>query len=211
MLYGHPQDAILYQKSSLSRSWHDEKLRVDREATKKEKLEKYYNRGTRNLERLKVNDPVCIQNNRIKRWDRYGRVMECYHQSRRYLIKLESGLMIRRNRIHLRKKYSHPKNDINSTEPSNYLNEGDVKNNEPNDDSDDELGNNFNRAVTETESSCDEPRPRRSDRQNRRLVVLMIMRWNNSNIYLETTLPNQTFIFITQPFACLFVYFLICL
>ena len=78
--------------------------------------------------------------------------MECYHQSRQYLIKLESGLMIRRNRIHLRKRYSHPKNDTNSAEPSNYLDDGDVKNNEPNDDSDDEVGNNFNRAVTETES-----------------------------------------------------------
>ena len=150
MLYGHPvQDAIPCHKSSLSRSWHDKKLRVDREAAKrKEKLEKYYNRGTRNLEQLKINDPVCTQNNRTKRWDRYGRVMECYHQSRRYLIKLESGLMIRRNRIHLRKRYSHPKNDTNSTEPSNYLDDGDVKKNEPNDDSDDEVGNNFNRAVT---------------------------------------------------------------
>ena len=45
-------------------------------------------------------------------------------------------------RIHLQKRYSHPKNDTNSTESSNYLNDGDVKNNEPNDDSDDEVGNN---------------------------------------------------------------------
>ena len=74
--------------------------------------------------------------------------MECYHQSRRYLIELESELMIRRNRIHLRKRYFNPKNDTNSTEPSNYLDDSDVKNNEPNDDSDDEVGNNFNRAVT---------------------------------------------------------------
>ena len=50
------------------------------------------------------------------------------------LDKLESGLMIRRNKIHLRKRYSHPKNDTNSTEPSNYLDNGDVKNNETNDD-----------------------------------------------------------------------------
>ena len=163
MLYGHSvQDAIPCHKSSLSRSWHDEKLRVDREAAKrKEKFEKYYNRGTRNLEQLKVNDPVCIQ----LRGGRLGRVMECYHQSRQYLIKLESGLIIQRNRIHLRKRYSYPKNDTNSTEPSNYLDDGDVKNNEPNDDSDHEVGNNFNRAVTETESSCDEPR--RSDGEHR--------------------------------------------
>ena len=74
--------------------------------------------------------------------------------------------MIRQNRIHLRKKYSHPKNDTNFTEPSNYLDDGDVKNNESNNDFDDEVKNNFNRAVTETESSCDEPR--RSDCEHRR-------------------------------------------
>ena len=92
--------------------------------------------------------------------------MECYYQSRRYLIKLESGLMISQNRIYLQKRYSHPKNDTNSTKLSNYLDDSDVKNNKPNNDSDDEVGNNFNRAVTETESSCDEPR--RSDREHRR-------------------------------------------
>ena len=74
--------------------------------------------------------------------------------------------MIRRNRIHLRKRYFHPKNDTNSTEPSNYLDDGDVKNNESNDDSDDEVGNNFNRAVTETEISWG--KARRSDREHRR-------------------------------------------
>ena len=30
--------------------------------------------------------------------------MECYQAQRRYLIKLESGLIIRRNRIHFRKR-----------------------------------------------------------------------------------------------------------
>ena len=78
--------------------------------------------------------------------------MECYHQSRRYLIKIESGLMIRQNRIHLQKRYSHPKNDTNFTESSNYLDDGDVRNNQPNDNCDDEVGNNFSRAATETES-----------------------------------------------------------
>ena len=79
--------------------------------------------------------------------------MECYYLSPRYFIKLESGLMIRRNRIHLRKRYSHPKSDTNSTEPRNYLDDGYVGNTEPNDDSDDEVGNNLNRAATETEIS----------------------------------------------------------
>ena len=96
MFYGHPvQDAIPYHKRSLLQSWHDQKLSVDMEAAKrKEKLEKYYNRGTRKLEQLQVNDSVCVQNNHTKRWDRYGRVMKCYYQLRQYLIKFKSGLMI---------------------------------------------------------------------------------------------------------------------
>ena len=87
--------------------------------------------------------------------------MECYHQSRRYLIKLESGLMIRRKQcIFVR--------DIlilrTTLIPLNQVDDGDVKNNEPNYDSDGEVGNNFNRAVIETESSCHEPR--RSNRKH---------------------------------------------
>ena len=134
-----PVTNVLYHEVGMTKNFE-----LTGKQQKEKKLEKYYNRGTRNLEQLKVNDPVCIQNNRTKRWDGYGWVMECYQQSRRYLIKLESGLMIRQNIIHLRKRYSHPKNDINSTEPSNYLDDDDVKNNEPNDGSDDEVGNNFN-------------------------------------------------------------------
>ena len=40
-----------------------------------------------------------------KRWNRYCFLLECYEQARRYLIKLESGMIIRRNRIHLRKRF----------------------------------------------------------------------------------------------------------
>ena len=51
MLYGLPGlDAILCCKSSLCRNRHDHKLRIDREADRrKEKLEKYYNRGAKPL------------------------------------------------------------------------------------------------------------------------------------------------------------------
>ena len=47
MLLCHPvQDAIPCHKSSLSRNWHDDKLHIDSKAARrKEKLEKYYNRG----------------------------------------------------------------------------------------------------------------------------------------------------------------------
>ena len=107
MLYGHSvQDAVPCHKSALTRAWHDEKLRIDREAaTRKQKLEVYYNRSTRPLPPLNVRDPVCIQNAVTKRWDRNGIILERYDNARRYLIKLESGMIIRRNRIHLRKRF----------------------------------------------------------------------------------------------------------
>ena len=107
MLYGHPvQDAVPCHKSALTREWHDEKLKVDREAAaRKQKLEKYYNRSTRSLQPLNVGDPVCVQNAVTKRWDRYGTILERYENARRYLIKLEFGMIIRRNRIHLRKRF----------------------------------------------------------------------------------------------------------
>ena len=69
------------------------------------KLEVYYNRSTRPLPPLNVRDPVCIQNAVTKRWDRNGIILERYDNARRYLIKLESGMIIRRNRIHLRKRF----------------------------------------------------------------------------------------------------------
>ena len=100
MLYGHPvQNAIPCHKSSLARYWHDDKLRIDREAAKrKEKLEKYYNRSAKPSTQLKVGDPFCVQNINTKRWDRYGQVIECYQAQRRYLIKLESGLITLRHK-----------------------------------------------------------------------------------------------------------------
>ena len=50
--------------------------------------------------------------------------MECYQAQRRYLIKLESGLIIRRNRIHLRKRLTsrgteHHNRSFSGTGPGN--------------------------------------------------------------------------------------------
>ena len=76
MLYGHPvQDAIPCHKSSLSRNRHNDKLQSDREAARrKEKSEKYYNRGAKPLTQLKVGNPDCVLNINTKWWDRYGQV-----------------------------------------------------------------------------------------------------------------------------------------
>ena len=108
MLCGHPvQDAIPCHKSALTREWHDQKLKIDREAaTRKEKLEQYCNRSAQSLPPLNVGDPVCVQNAITKRWNRYGTILERYERARRYLIKLASGMIIRRNRIYLRKRFN---------------------------------------------------------------------------------------------------------
>ena len=110
MPYDHPvQDLVPCHKRVLKRSWHDEKLRVDREAAlRKQKLEAYYNKNVKSLKPLAVGDLVCVQNTNTKRWDRYGKVLECYYKIRRYLIKLTSGMVIRRNRVHLRKRFVAP-------------------------------------------------------------------------------------------------------
>ena len=54
-----------------------------------------------------MGDPVCVQNAVTRRWDRKGTVLERYENARRYLIRLESGMIIRRNRIHLRKRFTN--------------------------------------------------------------------------------------------------------
>ena len=48
---------------------------------------------------------VCVQNASTKRWDRYGTILERYENARRYLIKLGSSIIIRRNKNHLRKRF----------------------------------------------------------------------------------------------------------
>ena len=68
-IYSHSvQDAVPCHKSSLTREWYDEKLRIDIEAAnRKQKLEMYNNRSARPLLPLKVGDPVCVQNAVTKR------------------------------------------------------------------------------------------------------------------------------------------------
>ena len=65
MLYGHHvHDAISCHRSLLFRNWHDDNLQIEKKAAKrKEKLEKYYNRGAKPLKQLKVGDPVSLTQN----------------------------------------------------------------------------------------------------------------------------------------------------
>jgi len=117
MIFGHAiQDNLPAHKSALDRKWHDEVLRVDREAAKrKQTLEEKWNCSSRSLPVLNVQDSVLVQNQISKKWDRQGTVMERNLKIRRYLIRLESGMMIYRNRRHLRKLYM-PSNAVKRDE-----------------------------------------------------------------------------------------------
>lgn len=61
---------------------------------------KYYNRNAKDLNHLKMKDPVYIQDHISKRWNKTGEVVGL-GKNRKYLIKLKSGSLLWKNRIHL--------------------------------------------------------------------------------------------------------------
>ena len=80
-------------------------------------MERYYNRGKQQLPPLYAGMPVAIQNRATKRWDRVGWVQEAYHQKRRYLVRLTSGMLIQRNRHALRRRYPNDPADSDADIP----------------------------------------------------------------------------------------------
>ena len=94
---------------------------------------------------------MCVQNAVTKRWDRYGSILGRYENARRYWIKLESGMIIRSNRIHLRKRV------IDCDYTSHFT--------------PDPIVTNFNSATDSTTVTSNVPQnaalPRRSNREHR--------------------------------------------
>ena len=72
--------------------------RRDGEAAKRKE---HYDKGARALKPLDVEDKVVVQHEETKRWDRKGRLIE-KGDHRKYLIKLDNGRKIWRNRRFLR-------------------------------------------------------------------------------------------------------------
>ena len=90
----------------MRREWQEKLEEIDRTAAaRREKSERWKKPG-RFLKPLRVGDKVVIQNFKTKRWDRYGIVQEYHKDFRRYVIRCESGMMLKRNRIHLRLRFS---------------------------------------------------------------------------------------------------------
>ena len=88
-------------------------------------MQYFYDRSAYKLKPLQVRYLLLIQNQISKQWDCYSTILECHKQARRYLIKLESGMLIRPNGCHLRKRLS----DLNFTNNSDSDN---VNNNDAN-------------------------------------------------------------------------------
>ena len=111
MLYGHSvQDITPAHKSALDKSWHVELSNIDKKIAKERQRQDKYNPG-KPLPVLKVGTPVVIQNRQTKRWDKFGVIQERNLSTRKYTIRLPSGMLTVRNRIVI--KLRHPPPNVN--------------------------------------------------------------------------------------------------
>ena len=74
---------------------------IERRDAEAAKRKEYYDKGSQGLKPLNVEDKVVVQHEETKRWDRKGSVVE-KGDHRKYLVKLENGRKIWRNRRFLR-------------------------------------------------------------------------------------------------------------
>ena len=74
---------------------------IERRDVEAVKRKEYYDKGSHELKQLDVEDKVIVQHEETKRWDRKGKVVE-KGDHRKYLIELQSGRKIWRNRRFLR-------------------------------------------------------------------------------------------------------------
>lgn len=155
ILYGRPtQDALPAHKSFFSKNWHDQMLEHDRKyAEHREKLEYYYDRGTRSLPALPVGTPVAIQNPKTRKWDRYGVIQEKNEDLRRYVIRLPSGMIVVRNRRVLKQRFTNRTlppitldDELDNTENPDVRNENNIENQSVDIPNNPQLDNRNNRA-----------------------------------------------------------------
>ena len=59
---------------------------------------RYYDQNARNLSQLKVNQRVVVQCPKTKRWSAYGQILKVQDTMRSYLVQLEDGSILDRNR-----------------------------------------------------------------------------------------------------------------
>ena len=100
------QDLLPCHKNAMKRQWQDKLEDIDRKASERKEKSERLNKPGRLLKPLHVGDRVVVQHCKTKKWDRYGIIQECHPDIRRYIIRCESGMLLKRNRIHLRLRFS---------------------------------------------------------------------------------------------------------
>ncbi len=105
MVYGHPvKDALPAHRRYFERNWVDEIEKMEKNSVREqEKIEKRYNQHARDLPELRRGAPVAVRDE-FRRWTRAGTIVEVM-KNRDYLVKLNSGRVIRRNRRLIRRRY----------------------------------------------------------------------------------------------------------
>ena len=86
--------------------WQQILEEIDRTAADRKEKSERWNKPRRLSKPLRVGDKVVVQNFKTKLWDRYGMIQEYQPQFRRYVVRCESGMILKRNRIHLRLRFS---------------------------------------------------------------------------------------------------------
>lgn len=104
LVLGRPLRALVpMHHSKFEAGWKKIQAEVDAKATiLKERAQKYYNQGARDLKELKLGSIVRIQDHNTKLWNRIGEVVRTNPERRNYWIRTESGRVLRRNRRFLR-------------------------------------------------------------------------------------------------------------
>lgn len=106
IVYGHMVKYTLpAHKKALEKSWHKEMSDFDKKVARERQSVEKLNINERELKPLRVGDPVVVQNRNNKRWDKYAIIQEVNLQTRKYLVRLSSGLLTVRNRRDLRKRF----------------------------------------------------------------------------------------------------------
>ena len=111
ILYGHPvRDMLPAHRRNFSAEWQNAADGAEGAAARRqERIEERYNSRAADLPALKIGNRVAVQNQDTKRWDRYGEIAEV-GKHRRYLIRMQSGRVLSRNRRHIRRRYGYATN-----------------------------------------------------------------------------------------------------
>ena len=116
LLFGHPtRDTLPAHRRAFSDEWQRQADEVEAKAElMRGKVTERYNARARLLPSLCVGQLVVMQDNRSKKWDKCGTVVEV-GENRDYLMKLSSGRIFRRNRRFLRTRVPRLFNDSKET------------------------------------------------------------------------------------------------